>query len=260
MAVAQTTGGPAASGAGGQPRRVIPACLAGTALEWYDFFLYGTAAALVFGPLFFPDADPAVGTLLAFATYGVGFVARPVGAVVFGHFGDRAGRRDVLAATLLVMGMATFLIGLLPSYATIGVVAPALLVLLRFVQGLSLGGQWGGAVLMSMEHGSAIRRGLNASWPQVGVPLGLLTSTSVLAACEASLEPEAFLTWGWRVPFFLSGLLVVVGMLIRFRVLETPLFRVRNKHETRYCYSEKERDQAVAAISNAEVTRFKGLG
>jgi MFS family permease len=143
---------------------VVRACLAGTALEWYDFFLYNTAAALVFGALFFPQADPAVGTLLAFATYGVGFVARPVGALIFGHFGDRVGRRNVLAATLLVMGMATFLIGLLPAYAAMGTLAPALLVVLRFVQGLSLGGQWGGAVLMTMEHGAPARRGLTTAW------------------------------------------------------------------------------------------------
>ncbi|MFY1637414.1 MFS transporter [Solwaraspora sp. WMMB335] len=151
-----------------QRRTVIAACLSGTALEWYDFFLYGTAAALVFGRLFFPAAEPATGTLLAFATYGVGFVARPVGAVVFGHFGDRVGRRNVLAVTLLLIGMGTFLIGLLPSYASIGLLAPALLVLLRFVQGLSLGGEWGGAVPLSMEHSDPARRGLATSCVQVG--------------------------------------------------------------------------------------------
>jgi MFS family permease len=149
-------------------RRVVVASLIGTSLEWYDFFIYGTAAALVFNKLFFPSFDPLVGTLLAFTTYAVGFVARPLGGIVFGHYGDRIGRKNVLVVTLLIMGAATFAIGLLPSYATIGVWAPVLLVALRFLQGLGLGGEWGGAVLMALEHGAADRRGLNASWPQVG--------------------------------------------------------------------------------------------
>ena len=192
---------------------MIVASLVGTSLEWYDFFLYGTASALVFNKLFFPNFDPAVGTLLAFATYAVGFIARPLGGIVFGHFGDRVGRKQVLVVTLLIMGIATFLIGLLPTYATIGVAAPILLVALRFVQGLGLGGEWGGAVLMSLEHGAPDRRGLNASWPQIGVPVGNLLAAGVLALLNLVLSEQAFLSWGWRVAFLLSGALVIVGPL-----------------------------------------------
>jgi MFS family permease len=155
-------------------RRVIVASLIGTSLEWYDFLIYGTSAALVFNKLFFPSFEPLMGTLLAFATYAVGFVARPVGGVVFGHYGDKLGRKNVLVVTLLLMGSATFAIGVMPTHATIGVWAPILLVTLRFLQGLGLGGEWGGAVLMTLESGDPNRRGLNASWPQVGVPIGLL--------------------------------------------------------------------------------------
>ncbi len=206
------------------PRKVIVASLIGTSLEWYDFFLYGTAAALVFNQLFFPSFDPAVGTLLAFATAAVGFVARPLGGVVFGHFGDRSGRKTVLVITLLIMGGATFLIGLLPTYATIGVWAPILLVALRFVQGLGLGGEWGGAVLMALEHGAPDKRGLNASWPQVGVPVGNLLAAGVLGLLNFALSEEAFLSWGWRVAFLLSGALVLVGLWIRTTIAESPLF------------------------------------
>jgi metabolite-proton symporter len=206
-------------------RRVIVASLMGTSLEWYDFFIYGTAAALVFNKLFFPSFEPLVGTLLAFATYAVGFVARPVGGVVFGHYGDRLGRKNVLVATLLLMGLATFAIGLLPTHATLGVWAPILLVTLRFLQGLGLGGEWGGAVLMTLESGRAQRRGLNASWPQVGVPIGLLLANGVLSLMGAVTSESAFLSWGWRVPFLLSGVLVVVGLWIRLSIAESPLFR-----------------------------------
>ena len=206
------------------PRKVIVASLIGTSLEWYDFFLYGTAAALVFNQLFFPSFDPAVGTLLAFATAAVGFVARPLGGIVFGHFGDRSGRKTVLVITLLIMGGATFLIGLLPTYATIGIWAPILLVALRFVQGLGLGGEWGGAVLMALEHGAPDKRGLNASWPQVGVPVGNLLAAGVLALLNFVLSEEAFLSWGWRVAFLLSGALVLVGLWIRTTIAESPLF------------------------------------
>ncbi|WP_329083455.1 MULTISPECIES: MFS transporter [unclassified Streptosporangium] len=210
--------------ASSQTRRVIVAGLVGTSLEWYDFFLYGSAAALVFNKLFFPTFEPLTGTLLAFLTYAIGFVARPLGGIVFGHFGDRVGRKNVLVVTLLLMGVATFLIGLLPGYATIGVAAPLLLVTLRFVQGLGLGGEWGGAVLMSIEHGDPRRRGFNASWPQVGVPAGNLLAAGVLGVMSATLPEEAFLSWGWRVPFLLSGALVVVGLWIRLRIVESPLF------------------------------------
>src|SRR4051794_11169237 len=206
------------------PRRVIVASLIGTSLEWYDFFLYGSAAALVFGKLFFPQFEALTGTLLAFATYAVGFLARPLGGVIFGHFGDRTGRRTVLVVTLLLMGGATFAVGLLPTYATIGVAAPILLVCLRFLQGLGLGGEWGGAVLMSLEHGDPRRRGLNASWPQVGVPAGNLLAAAVLWVLNSTLSDEAFLSWGWRVPFLLSGALVAVGLWIRLAITESPLF------------------------------------
>ena len=205
-------------------RKVIVASVIGTSLEWYDFFIYGTAAALVFNKLFFPSFEPLVGTLLAFATFAVGFVSRPLGGVVFGHYGDRLGRKNVLVVTLLLMGIATFLIGVLPTHALIGVWAPVLLVLLRFLQGLGLGGEWGGAVLMTMESGDAQRRGLNASWPQVGVPIGLLLANGVLSLMAVLSSNEAFLSWGWRVPFLLSGLLVIVGLWIRMTLAESPLF------------------------------------
>jgi metabolite-proton symporter len=217
----------------GSLRRVVAASVVGTSLEWYDFFLYGTAAALVFGDLFFPDAEPLVGTLLAFATYAVGFVARPVGGVIAGHFGDRAGRRNVLVVTLLVMGLATCAIGLLPTYETIGIAAPILLVALRFVQGLGLGGEWGGAVLMVSEHGDQRQRGLYASWPQVGVPAGNLMAAGVLALLAAVLTEDAFSAWGWRVPFLLSAVLVFVGLFIRLRIEESPLFQRVEETATR---------------------------
>ena len=204
--------------------RVVGASLIGTTIEWYDFFLYGSAAALVFNRLFFPEYDPLVGTLLAFATYAVGFVARPLGGIVFGHYGDRIGRKKLLMWSLILMGVATVLIGLLPSYATIGIWAPILLVVLRLVQGFAVGGEWGGAVLMAAEHGDARRRGFWASWPQAGVAAGSLLSAGVLAFM-AGIQSEAdFLEWGWRVPFLLSALLVVVGWYIRNRVSESPMF------------------------------------
>jgi metabolite-proton symporter len=206
-------------------RRVIVASLIGTSLEWYDFFIYGTAAALVFNTLFFPSFEPLVGTLLAFATYAVGFVARPLGGIIFGHYGDRIGRKNVLVVTLLLMGIATFLIGLIPTHATIGIWAPLLLVALRFLQGIGLGGEWGGAVLMTLESGDPDRRGLNASWPQVGVPIGLLLSNGVLSLMGAFTTDAAFQAWGWRVPFLLSGVLVLVGLWIRLTISESPLFR-----------------------------------
>ncbi len=206
-------------------RRVIVASLIGTSLEWYDFFIYGTAAALVFNKIFFPDFEPLVGTLLAFATYAVGFVARPLGGVIFGHYGDKLGRKNVLVITLLLMGIATFAIGLMPTYAAIGIWAPILLVALRFVQGLGLGGEWGGAVLMTLESGDPKRRGLNASWPQVGVPIGLLLANGVISLVDSVTTDAAFESWGWRVPFLLSGVLVIVGLWIRMTIAESPLFR-----------------------------------
>ncbi|MER6949388.1 MFS transporter [Nonomuraea sp. NPDC000554] len=207
-----------------QTRRVILASLIGTSLEWYDFFLYTTAASLVFGKLFFPTFDPLNATLLALTTNAVAFVARPLGGIVFGHFGDRAGRKTVLVVTLLVMGVSTFLIGVLPGYDSVGAAAPIMLATLRFVQGLGLGGEWGGAVIMSLEHGGDRRRGFNASWPQVGVPAGYVLATGLLAILSFSLSDAAFLSWGWRVPFLLSGVLVLVGLWVRLKVTESPLF------------------------------------
>ena len=204
--------------------RVVMASLIGTTVEWYDFFLYGSAAALIFNKLFFPEFDPLTGTLLAFATYALGFVARPVGGIVFGHFGDRIGRKRLLMLSLILMGVATVLIGLLPTYAQIGIWAPLALIALRLVQGFAVGGEWGGAVLMAAEHGDAARRGFWASWPQAGVPAGNLLAAAVLAIMAAVQTEADFLAWGWRVPFVLSALLVVVGWYIRNRVSESPMF------------------------------------
>ncbi|WP_051777430.1 MFS transporter [Streptomyces violaceorubidus] len=206
-------------------RRIVAASLIGTTIEWYDFFLYGSAAALVFNELFFPDSDPLVGTLLSFLTYAVGFAARPVGALVFGHYGDRLGRKKLLVLSLLMMGGATFAIGLLPTHATIGTAAPVLLTVLRLVQGFALGGEWGGAVLLVSEHGDARRRGFWASWPQTGAPAGQLLATGVLSLLTAVLSDAAFNSWGWRIPFLLSGVLVMVGLWIRLSVDESPVFK-----------------------------------
>jgi len=203
--------------------KVAAASLIGTSIEWYDFFLYGTAAALVFNKLFFPTFAPLTGTMAAFATYAVGFAARPVGGIVFGHYGDKLGRKTMLYLTLLIMGVATTAIGLLPTYATIGIWAPILLVAMRLLQGLGIGGEWGGAVLMAIEHAPAHRRGFYGSWPQMGVAIGLLLST--LAFRHFSSYPEAtFMAWAWRVPFLLSFILLVVGLWIRHRLAESPVF------------------------------------
>ncbi len=200
-------------------RRAVVASTVGTTIEWYDFFLYNTAAALVFGPLFFDSAGPG-GVLAAFSTQFVGFAARPIGAAIFGHYGDRIGRKYSLVATLLLMGGATVLIGVLPTYATIGVWAPILLTLLRVLQGIGVGGEWGGSVLMAMEWGHRKQRGLMASWPQVGVPLGLASGTAVVYFFAG----EGFLAGGWRVPFLASIVLIGVGLWVRLSVLESPAF------------------------------------
>ncbi|WP_089211025.1 MFS transporter [Streptosporangium subroseum] len=205
--------------------RIVAASLVGTTIEWYDFFLYGSAAALVFPALFFPSSDPLTGTLLALLTYAVGFIARPVGALVFGHFGDRLGRKKLLVLSLLMMGGATFLIGCLPTHAAVGALAPLLLTLLRLIQGFALGGEWGGAVLIVSEHGDPKRRGFWASWPQAGVPSGNLLATAVLAILAAVQTDEAFTSWGWRIPFLLSGVLVLIGLWIRLSIDESPIFQ-----------------------------------
>jgi len=204
--------------------QVAFASFIGTAMEWYDFFLYGTAAALVFNQLFFPSFSPLTGTLAAFATFSVGFLARPLGGAIFGHFGDKIGRKSMLVITLFIMGVATVLTGLLPTFEVIGFWAPVLLVLLRFVQGIAVGGEWGGAVLMAIEHAPENRRGFYGSWPQLGSPAGLLLSTGAFALV-ALLPEEALLAWGWRIPFLLSVVLVVVGLVIRIRITESPEFR-----------------------------------
>ncbi|MBV9751899.1 MAG: MHS family MFS transporter [Hyphomicrobiales bacterium] len=196
----------------------------GATIEWYDFFLYGVVAGIVFNKLFFPAADPLVSTLLAYATFAVGFVARPLGGVIFGHFGDRLGRKNMLVITLLIMGVATFLIGLLPSYQEIGVAAPILMLVLRVLQGLGLGGEWGGAVLMTYEYAEPERRGLFASLPQIGLSIGLCLASGVVALFSYFLSDAQFLAWGWRVAFLLSVILVGIGIYIRLRIFETPEF------------------------------------
>jgi MFS family permease len=206
-----------------QRLRAIVASTVGTTIEWYDFFLYGTAAALVFPKVFFPESSAYAGILLSFGTQFVGFAARPIGAMIFGHYGDRIGRKATLISTLLLMGIATFLMGLTPSYAAIGAAAPILIVILRIMQGIGVGGEWGGSVLMSMEWGKQRWRGFMASWPQVGVPIGLLLSTGMFKLFSGVAGPS-FDTWGWRVPFLLSIVLVGVGLYVRLRVQESPSF------------------------------------
>src|SRR5437660_1692201 len=208
-----------------QLRRAVVASTVGTSIEWYDFFLYSTATGLLFAKLFFPKSDPLVGTLQAFLIYAVGFIARPIGAAIFGHYGDRIGRKATLIATLLLMGVATFLIGFVPTYATIGIWGAVLLVVLRFTQGIGVGGEWGGSVLLSMEWGHRGRRGLIASWPQFGVPVGLFLANGALLIMSNIAGKEGFASWGWRVPFYFSIVLVGVGLYVRLRVLETPLFQ-----------------------------------
>ena len=210
----------------GQPtsiNQVALSGLVGATVEWYDFFLYGTAAALVLGQLFFPSSDPLVGTIAAFGSFAFGYLSRPIGAVVFGHYGDRIGRKTMLILTLLIMGIATFLIGLLPTYASIGIWAPILLLVLRFFQGIGLGGEWGGAVLLAVEHSPGDKRGFYGSVIQIGAPAGLLLGTGAFLIA-ASLPEEQFLSWGWRIPFLVSVLLIGVGLFIRLKILETPAF------------------------------------
>lgn len=229
-------------------RRVVLASLIGTTIEWYDFFLYGSAAALVFNKLFFPEYDPLTGTLLAFATYALGFVARPVGGIVFGHFGDRIGRKRLLMISLILMGVATTLIGLLPTYDRIGVWAPGALILLRLVQGFAVGGEWGGAVLLAAEHGDARRRGFWASWPQAGVPAGLVLASGVLALLAGLQSDADFLAWGWRIPFLLSAVLVAIGWWIRTSVSESRTFE-----------AEKAEADAPPKVPAFDVLRQKPL-
>ena len=205
-------------------RRVALASAVGTTIEWYDFFIYGTAAALVFGPQFFSRASTLGGTLAAFATFAVGFVARPLGGIVMGHFGDRIGRKSMLVSSLMLMGAATFSIGLLPTYAQIGAWAPLLLVLLRFTQGFALGGEWAGAVLMAVEHAPQARRGLFGSFVALGLPFGIILSNIVFLLVSSVTTETQFARWGWRIPFLASAVMVAVGLFVRLRVDESPLF------------------------------------
>jgi metabolite-proton symporter len=208
---------------GRQVRMAAIASVVGTSIEWYDYFLFGTAAAVVFPDVFFPSSTHYAGTLSSFATYAVGFAARPVGAAIFGHWGDRLGRKATLIVTLLLMGIASALIGCLPGTDSIGILAPILLVVLRIVQGIAVGGEWSGSVLLSMEWGNKKRRGLMASWPQIGVPIGLLLGT-VAMSLLARESGDAFKDWGWRIPFLFSLVLVAIGLWVRLRVLESPMF------------------------------------
>jgi len=205
-------------------RKIVAASAFGTIIEWYDFFIYGTAAALVFGRLFFPSSDPTISMLAALSVYAVGYAARPLGGIIFGHFGDRVGRKSMLVLSMMLMGFGTFLVGLLPTYEQIGILAPILLVLLRLLQAVGLGGEWGGAVLLVAESAPAQRRGLFGSFVQLGNPIGRLVATGVFALAVRLPEGD-FLSWGWRIPFLASALLVVVGLIIRFQIDETPEFK-----------------------------------
>ncbi|HEY8441297.1 MAG TPA: MFS transporter [Xanthobacteraceae bacterium] len=216
------------SHAGISPAKVAFASAIGTTIEWYDFFLYGVVTPIVLNKLFFPTFDPLVGTLLAYTTFFVGFISRPIGGIIFGHYGDRIGRKTVLVLTLLIMGIATFLIGLLPTYASVGVWAPVLLLVLRVFQGIGIGGEWGGAVLMAVEHSPENRRGFYGSWPQIGVPAGLLLASAMVYLL--SFLPESdFFNWGWRIAFLISAILVAIGLYIRLKILETPAFTALQK-------------------------------
>lgn len=241
--------------------RVVAASMAGTTVEWYDFFLYGVAAAVVFPKVFFPSGDPAVGVLLALGTFAIGFIARPLGGLVFGHYGDKLGRKKLLVLSLLMMGIATFLIGLLPGYATIGVAAPLILVFLRLVQGFALGGEWGGAVLIVSEHGDPARRGYWASWPQAGVPVGQLIANGLLALLALVQPDDAFLAWGWRIPFLLSAVLVGIGLYIRLAVEESPIFRAAQaRAEQRAAAGEKDALPIVEVFRRYPREVFTAMG
>ncbi|GAB2752423.1 MFS transporter [Salinifilum aidingensis] len=214
------------------PRKLLAAALVASSIEWYDFFIYATAAALVFGPLFFPASTPLIGVLLSFATFWAGFVARPIGGLLFGHFGDRVGRKPALVTSLVLMGAATFLIGLLPTAGTIGMAAPIVLVTLRFLQGLAVGGQWGGIVLLLTENVSSSRRGMAGSFGQVGVPVGVFAGNAAFLLMGVLAPGDAFLSWGWRVPFLASAVLAPVVLFIQLRVEDTPVFqRLRSEKE-----------------------------
>jgi MFS transporter, MHS family, shikimate and dehydroshikimate transport protein len=234
------TGGTAIS-----PGTVAFASAIGTTIEWYDFFLYGVVTPLVLNKLFFPNFDPVAGTLLAYTTFFVGFVSRPIGGIIFGHYGDRIGRKTVLILTLVIMGLATFLIGLLPTYDSVGIWAPIMLLLLRIFQGIGIGGEWGGAVLMAVEHSPTGRRGFYGSWPQIGVPAGLLLSSGAVYLLSY-LSDADFLSWGWRVAFLISAILVALGLYIRLKVMETPAF------------SRIQQEEKIVAVPVVDLFRTHG--
>ena len=237
-----------------QARTVLLASLIGTTIEWYDFFLFSTAASLVFPKLFFPAGNETVGTLLSFATFAIGFIARPIGGVLFGHLGDRVGRRATLVVTMALAGVATALIGVLPSYASIGIWAPVLLVVLRILGGIALGGEWGGAVLMAVEYAPPGRRGLWGSSPQIGLGLGLALGTGAFALLGAAMDDQAFLAWGWRIAFLVSIVLVAVGLVVRLKVYETPAFRRMQEG------AEVSRVPVVDVVRDAPSRRNLGFG
>jgi MFS transporter, MHS family, shikimate and dehydroshikimate transport protein len=241
-------------------RRVALASSLGAVIEWYDFFIYGTAAALVFNKLFFANLPPAAGTLVAFGTFAVGYLARPLGAVVFGHLGDRVGRKRMLILTLLIMGAATFVIGLLPTYGQVGIVSPILLVVMRVLQGIGVGGEYGGAVLMAVEYAPTGRRGFFGSWPQVGVPGGLLLASGMFSLL-ALMPDEAFLSWGWRVAFLSTIVLAAVGLYVRLQVLETPAFsRVKEaQEEAKIPFAELLRTQPKELLKGMGTRWIEGL-
>jgi MFS transporter, MHS family, shikimate and dehydroshikimate transport protein len=242
------------------PSKVALASSIGATIEWYDFFIFGTAAGLVFNQLFFTSLDPITGTLAAYLTFAVGFVARPVGSVIFGHYGDKIGRKTMLILTLFIMGVATFLVGLLPTYNSIGIWAPILLVVLRIFQGIGIGGEYGGAVLMAVEYAPEGRRGFYGSWPQVGVPAGLLLGTGAFGLVSL-LTDEQFFAWGWRVVFLMSIILVGIGLYIRLQILETPAFRrVREaQEEARVPFTELLRTQPKELVLGMGMRWIEGL-
>jgi metabolite-proton symporter len=241
--------------------KVVAASMAGTTVEWYDFFLYGVAAAVVFPAVFFPSDDPATGTLASLATFAIGFIARPIGGLVFGHYGDKIGRKKLLVVSLLMMGAATFAIGLLPSYASIGFAAPLLLVVLRLVQGFALGGEWGGAVLIVSEHGDPARRGYWASWPQAGVPFGQLLANALLFLLAAVQSEETFQSWGWRIPFLASAVLVLIGLYVRLAVEESPVFRAaKARAEERAGAGEQDRMPILDVFRHYPREVFTAMG
>ncbi|MDT9594083.1 MFS transporter [Nocardioides zeae] len=228
-------------------RKVVAASMAGTVVEWYEFFVYATAAILVFPAVFFPESDPTVGTIAALGTYAVGFIARPIGGLVFGHYGDKFGRKQLLQLSIVLVGVSTFLMGALPGHAQIGVWAAVLLIVLRFVQGFAVGGEWGGAVLLVAEHAPDNRRGYWASYPQAGVPIGNLIATLVMLGLSAGLSEQAFLDWGWRIAFFASAIIVLVGWYIRTKVEDAPIFKAA---------VEKEEAEKASRSTVLEVVKY----